>query len=203
MSMHYRAWARSPEAWPRDLFDNLSDQELEQTLESLSEGFLTADANNVLSQLETWKRHDVGDTKGFGGNLQKALSSIQARVLLMPATSDEYFPLTDAVFESKLIPGAKLLPIQSVFGHAAGGGVDPDSGRYHGRGNQGAWNPIGSQESNGRSSDIEEPPVSSGHGRDSANGDKFLIGARKENHWGNGGGSHWKMRFQPTSAAAV
>src|SRR3954447_9267072 len=81
MSMHYRAWTRSPEAWPRDLFDNMSEQELEQTLESLSEGFLAADANNLLSQAETWKRHDVGDTKGLGGNLEKALGSIQARVL--------------------------------------------------------------------------------------------------------------------------
>ncbi len=127
MSTHYRAWTRSPEAWPRELFDNMSDQDVEEFLESISDGFLGKDANDLISQAETWKRHDVGDTKGFGGNLEKALGSIKARVLILPSTSDQYFPLTDAVFESKLIPGAKLLPIQSVFGHTAGGGIDSDA----------------------------------------------------------------------------
>jgi homoserine O-acetyltransferase len=181
LSMHHRAWTRSPEAWPRDLFDNLSDQEVEQALESLSEGFHTADANNLLSQAETWKRHDVGDTKGFGGNLQKALGSIQARVLLMPSTSDQYFPLTDAVFEAKLIPGAKLRPIQSVFGHTAGGGTDPVATTAMDVTIKEFLNPIGSQESNGRSNDIKSRQLAPATVATSSDGDKFLIGASKEN----------------------
>jgi peroxiredoxin len=179
MSMHYRAWTRSPEAWPRDLFDNLSDQELEQTLESLSEGFLAADANNLLSQAETWKRHDVGDTKGFGGNLEMALGSIQARVLLMPSTSDQYFPLTDAVFESKLITGVKLLPIQSVFGHTAGGGTDPEATKAIDAAITEFLNPIGSQKAN--PSEMESRQLAQATVVTSSNGDKFLIGASNEN----------------------
>lgn len=175
MSMHYRAWTRSPEAWPRDLFDSLSKQEFEPTLESLSEGFLGSDANNLLSQAETWKRHDVGDTQGFGGNLEQALRSIKARVLLMPSISDQYFPLTDAVFESKLIAGAKLLPIQSVFGHTAGGGTDPDATKAIDAAINEFLNPAGS------SSEVEGRRLVQGIVATSSNGDKFLIGASKVN----------------------
>jgi homoserine O-acetyltransferase len=181
VSMHYRAWTRSPEAWPRDLFDNLSEQELEQTLESLSDGFLSADANNLLSQAETWKRHDVGDTKGFGGNLEKALGSIQARVLLMPSASDQYFPLTDAVFESELIKRAKLLPIRSVFGHTAGGGTDPDATKAIDAAIEEFLNLAESQEANSPRRETENRQLKQASVATSSNGDKFLIGIRKEN----------------------
>jgi peroxiredoxin len=174
MGMHYRAWTRSPEAWPRDLFDNLSEQEVEQFLESISDGFLSRDANNLLSQAETWKRHDVGDTKGFGGNLEQALTSIQARVLLMPSTSDQYFPLTDAVFESNLITGAELLPLLSVFGHTAGGGTDPDATNFMDAAIKEFLNPTGSQEVGLQPREIETVATT-------ANGDKFLIGRSSEN----------------------
>lgn len=127
MSMHYRAWTRSPSAWPRDLFDDLNQQQLEQTLTSFSGGFLSLDANNLLSQAETWKRHDVGDSAGFEGSVENALRSIKARVLLLPTTTDQYFPQSDSLFESQFIQHVELLPIETVFGHTGGGGTDPDA----------------------------------------------------------------------------
>ena len=201
--MHYRAWTRSPDAWPSDLFDELSEEELEQSLESLSDGFVGADANNLLSQAETWKRHDVGNSKGFVGNLQGALGSIQARVLLMPSSSDQFFPLTDAVFESKLIPGAKLLPIQSCFGHMAGGGIDPDAITAMEVAIKQFLNSIGSQESNGRSSENERRQLARATVATSSDGDKFLIGARKENPRQMGGGPTRRWGFsRPARRAA-
>jgi homoserine O-acetyltransferase len=126
--MHYRAWSRAPAAWPRDLFDKLSDEELEATLESFAERSRAGDANNLLSQAETWKRHDVGDTPGHNGNLEAALRSIRAKVLLMPSTTDQYFPMSDSEFESRLITDVDLRPIQSLFGHSAG--ADPDAAEF-------------------------------------------------------------------------
>jgi len=37
-----------------------------------------------LSQIETWKSHNVGTTPGFGGDYRKALASVQARTLVYP-----------------------------------------------------------------------------------------------------------------------
>ena len=166
MSMHYRAWTRSPDAWPRDLFDDLSEQELEQALESLSDGFLGADANNLLSQAETWKRHDVGDTKGFGGKLQRALGSIQARVLLMPSSSDQCFSADRCGLRVRT-DSTRQTATDSVVFWAHGrwrhrSGCD----HRHGSGNQGVskfhWI-AGIQWPLERN---RTPPVGSGHGRD-------------------------------------
>jgi len=126
MAMHYQGWSRSPAAFPRDLLDDSSDDESELLLESSSNTFLSADANNLLSQAETWKRHDVGDSsREFDGRVERALQSIKAKVLLLPTTTDQYFPLLDAEFESQFIPRVTLIPIQTDFGHAGGGGTDP------------------------------------------------------------------------------
>jgi homoserine O-acetyltransferase len=125
MGMHYRAWTRSAAAWPRDLFDGLSEQELADLLRQFEEGLLDTDANNLISQAETWKRHNVGDTSTFGGRLDRALGSIRAKVLLMPSTTDQYFLLADADFERQFIQSVTFKPINTVFGHTGGGGTDP------------------------------------------------------------------------------
>ena len=127
IGMHYRAWTRSQAAWSRDLFDGFSDEEREQTLESLSTGFLSLDANNLLSQAETWKRHDVGKSPGFSGSIGEALRVIKAKVLLLPSNSDQYFPMSDSAFESRLIANSTIRPIETLFGHTGGGGTDANA----------------------------------------------------------------------------
>jgi hypothetical protein len=84
-----------------------------------------ADANNLILQMRTWEKHDVGATPGFGGDLQKALASIKAQVLYMPSASDLYFPVTDARYEAQFIAHCTLLPIPSLWGHPAGAGASP------------------------------------------------------------------------------
>ena len=59
------------------------------------------DANNLISQARTWQRHNAGDTPGFGGDHERALGSIKARVLYMPG---------------------ETMPIPSLWGHSAGSG---------------------------------------------------------------------------------
>ena len=78
--------------------------------------------NNLISQARTWQRHNVGDTPGFGGDHERALASIKARVLYMPCETDLYFPIGDADYESQFIKGVSLTPIPSLWGHSAGSG---------------------------------------------------------------------------------
>ncbi len=62
-----------------------------------------ADANDLILQMRTWERHDVGGTPGFDGNVEHALQSIKVPFLYMPSETDLYFPLTDARYEAPFI----------------------------------------------------------------------------------------------------
>jgi len=55
-----------------------------------------------------------------GGNLAAALSSIRARVLVMPSATDLYFTPEDCAADAAAIPGARLVRIPSIWGHRAG-----------------------------------------------------------------------------------
>ena len=126
LARHWAAWGTSQEWWRQELFRQSSTDTVQAWISRSEQRWLTRDANNLLSQAVTWQNHDVGDTPGFNGNLEAALRSITARVLMMPSETDLYFPPEDAERESAVIPNAKFLQIPSVWGHNAGTGVNPD-----------------------------------------------------------------------------
>jgi homoserine O-acetyltransferase len=129
----WTAWLYSQEWWRQELWktDAKPGTTLEQTIEEYKTHFIpNADANNLILQLRTWEKHDVGTTPGFGGDEQKALRSIQAQVLYMPSATDLYFPVGDARYEAQFIPHCTLLPIPSLWGHPAGAGAGPADGKF-------------------------------------------------------------------------
>ncbi|MER5699753.1 alpha/beta fold hydrolase [Streptomyces mirabilis] len=83
------------------------------------------DANDVLSMIETWKQGDVASGPRFNGNLAAALGSIRASTLILAAEQDLYFCAEDLEYEASCIPGARFEVLSSVWGHAAGAGVNP------------------------------------------------------------------------------
>jgi homoserine O-acetyltransferase/O-succinyltransferase len=89
--------------------------------------FLKKDANNLLTMLWTWQNGDIGSTPGFDGNFEKALAAIKAKAIVMPAEMDLYFPPKDNENEVKFTPNAELRVILSVYGHFAGGGMNPST----------------------------------------------------------------------------
>jgi homoserine O-acetyltransferase len=124
--MVWAGWLWSQEWWRRELWRTIAppDTTFEQFLEQPRNAF-TADANDYILQARTWQRHDVGATPGFGGDVEKALLSIKARVLYMPSETDLYFPMTDAQYEQALIPRITFTPIPSLWGHTAGAASSP------------------------------------------------------------------------------
>ncbi|TFK75398.1 homoserine O-acetyltransferase [Pluteus cervinus] len=86
-------------------------------------GFLGSwDANDLLTLLETWYTGDVSQVRDKG-DLAKCLGSIKAQGLIMPCTTDLYFPPEDSRDElAHLQSKAKLVVINSVWGHMSGGG---------------------------------------------------------------------------------
>ena len=89
-----------------------------------------ADANDLILQMRTWERHDVGGTPPVSTAMWKALGSIKAPVLYMPSATDLYFPVSDAAYEAPFIPHCTLLPIPSLWGHPAGAGASPADGKF-------------------------------------------------------------------------
>jgi homoserine O-acetyltransferase/O-succinyltransferase len=123
-SRHWAGWVWSQEWWRRELFKP-QWQTVDEVLASRTGRDAVRDANNLISQARTWQRHNVGDTPGFGGDHEKALASITARVLSMPCETDLYFPVGDFRYEAQFINGVTLTPIPSLWGHSAGSGGNP------------------------------------------------------------------------------
>jgi homoserine O-acetyltransferase len=84
--------------------------------------FAAADAHDLHAMLKTWRGANVGDTAPFAGDDAAALRSIRARTLVMPSRTDLYFPPEDSVREVAQLANGQLCVIESIFGHAAGGG---------------------------------------------------------------------------------
>ncbi len=129
----WTGWLFSQEWWRQELWR--SDASLGASFDQVVERFRTnfipgADANNLILQMRTWERHDVGNTAPFHGDVESALRSIKARVLYMPSQTDLYFPVTDARYEAGFIPHCEFVPIPSLWGHPAGAGASPADGKF-------------------------------------------------------------------------
>ena len=87
-----------------------------------------ARANDILSQISTWLRSDIGANELHGGHFEAALAAIEARAIVMPGRTDTYFPPEDSEYEVAHMPNAELRPIPSDWGPL--GGIGKTFGRY-------------------------------------------------------------------------
>lgn len=120
----YAGWGFSQAFYRDGVYRELGYSSIEDFLVGFWEGFFLNghDANDLMCMLRTWQRADVGATPGFDGSLSRALGSIRAKTILMPAEKDLYFPPEDEAHEASLIPGAELRIIPGLWGHFAGNG---------------------------------------------------------------------------------
>lgn len=123
---HWQAWLRSPEYWRQGLFRTDNTPTMEAYLEQAPRRFPTSRPYDYVLQGRAWQSHDVGQTPGFQGDTERALRSIRARVLFLPAETDEFFPVADAQYESQLVPNAEVVVIPTIWGHTAGAGASEE-----------------------------------------------------------------------------
>ncbi|MCD6076173.1 MAG: homoserine O-acetyltransferase [Ramlibacter sp.] len=117
----YAGWALSQAFYRQEVWRTLGFATLEDFLVGYWEaGFLKRNAANLLAHIATWQKADISANARYRGDFGAALSSISARALVMPATTDLYFPPEDNALEVERMPHARLLPIPSVWGHRAG-----------------------------------------------------------------------------------
>ena len=129
-ALHWAAWTRSTEWWRQGLFRSPDTPSVDAVIEQQSRVRPGFRPHDQVVQGRVWQQHDVGDTPGFNGNVERALRSIRARVLYMPGATDMYFPITDAEYERQFIPDVEFLPIPSLWGHMAGAGPDEADRRF-------------------------------------------------------------------------
>jgi homoserine O-acetyltransferase len=87
--------------------------------------FSAMDPNDLLCMAWKWQRGDV--SRHTGGDLRAALTRIKARTVVMPMATDMFFPVADCQAEWRLIPRAEFKPIQTIDGHLALFGADPEA----------------------------------------------------------------------------
>lgn len=129
----WSAWLFSPQWWRDELWRSYSKPGT--TFDDVYEGFHQdfipgADANDLILQMRTWEKHDVGTTPGFDGDTKRALASIKVPLLYMPSETDMYFPVGDARYEAQFIPQVTLTPIPSLWGHTAGAASNPADAKF-------------------------------------------------------------------------
>ena len=86
--------------------------------------FMNMDPNDLLCMAWKWQRGDV--SRHTGGDLKAALGCVRAKTFVMPISTDMVFPPADCQAECKMIPHAEFRPLQSIDGHLALFGTDPN-----------------------------------------------------------------------------
>ncbi len=127
MARVYAGWGFCQQFYRERIYERepLGFASLEDFLVGYWEGlFIKRDANNLLAMLWTWQHADIGATPGRSG-VEEALAAITARAIVMPGEQDLYFPPEDNQWEVDRMPDADLRVIPGVWGHFAGGGVNP------------------------------------------------------------------------------
>jgi homoserine O-acetyltransferase len=127
----YAAWGFSQAFYREGAYRRLGFTGLEDFLTGFWEpNFADQDANDLLAMLWTWQNADVSTTPGMDGDLPRALGSITADLLAMPAEKDLYFTPEDEENTVRHVPNARLRTIPGIWGHLSGGGANPDDAAF-------------------------------------------------------------------------
>jgi len=129
MGRVYAPWGFSQAYYLEQLYQQEGYNTLEDyLLHYWDQVFLTFDANDLITMLRTGISGDISANPIYDGNLELALHSIKAEALIMPGSTDLFFPPQDNEYEAQHMPQVSFLPIESKWGHCSGiGQHEPDS----------------------------------------------------------------------------
>jgi homoserine O-acetyltransferase len=129
MLRHAKMWAVM--GWSTEFFQQgrhkaLGFSSMDDFIVNFMNGYFSVmDPNDLLCMAWKWQRGDV--SRHTGGDLRAALGRMKAKTFVMPMSSDMFFPPSDCQAEWRLIPNAEFRPIQTVDGHLALFGADPNA----------------------------------------------------------------------------
>ena len=121
----YAGWVYSQDFYREREHVKMGLETVEDVMRSSEARYLQRDANDLLAMLWSWQHADISRNGTFNGDFAAALRAIRARAIVMPATTDLYFRVRDNELEVAQMPNAELRPIPTIWGHAAGRGLNP------------------------------------------------------------------------------
>lgn len=114
----YAGWAFSQTFYRDGLYKSLGFETVEDLLLDWEEDHVRNwDANDLLAKLWAWQQGDISANPLYEGDITKALRAITAKAILIPCTTDLYFPPEDNEIEARHMPNAELRPFDSPWGH--------------------------------------------------------------------------------------
>lgn len=128
----YASWAASQAFYREALYRPLGYTDVDDWVTRAWEpAYRRRHPADLIAMLRTWIANDVSANARDGGDLAKALGAVRARTLVMPGTTDLYFTPEDCAADAAAIPGARFLPIPSIWGHRAGNPAqNPEDARF-------------------------------------------------------------------------
>ncbi|MDA1061729.1 MAG: alpha/beta fold hydrolase [Chloroflexi bacterium] len=125
MGRVWAGWALSQAFYREERWRELGAESLADYL-ATNWGARPLDANDQLAMIWSWQHADISANAMYRGDFDQALAAIRARAIVMPSSTDLYFPPEDNAYEVARMPIAELRPFETVWGHLAGSpGPDP------------------------------------------------------------------------------
>jgi len=125
---HAGIWAvmgLSTEFYQREVWRELGFGTVDEfRTEFLEATFTPMDPNDLICMAWKWQRGDV--SRITGGARADAFSRITAKTFVMPIDEDMFFPPRDCEREQALIAGSEIRVLESVWGHLALFGTEPE-----------------------------------------------------------------------------
>jgi len=126
----YAGWAYSQAFFRNEGYRQQGFESPEALLAFWEKDHLQQDANDLLAVLNTWQTADISANPVFQGRYREALGRLVMPTRMLPSATDLYFTITDARADTAAMPAGRCLPLDSDWGHVAGGpGREPECHR--------------------------------------------------------------------------
>ncbi|WP_404456688.1 alpha/beta fold hydrolase [Oceanobacillus kapialis] len=127
----YAGWGLSQTFYKEELYREMGYDSLENFVAGVWEdSFMRMDPHNVLAMLWTGQNGDISANPVYNGDFDEALKSIKALSSVMPGNTDLFCTADDNKYEAKHIPNAVFNPIDSIWGHFAGRGINSADNKF-------------------------------------------------------------------------
>ncbi len=127
----YAGWGLSQAYYREELYQQMGFYSFEDFVTGVFENsFMRMDPHNFLAMLWTGQFADISANPAYNGNFDEALRSINAIASIMPGSTDLFCTADENEYEANLIPNAVLKPIQSIWGHFAGRGINSSDNKF-------------------------------------------------------------------------
>ena len=120
----YAGWAYSQTFFRESMYQKLGFDSAEELLLDWEQDHLNWDANDLLAKLDTWQRGDISDNSIYNQDIQRALSSIKAKTIIISCSDDLYFRPEDNEREVAYIHGGRHECYSSPWGHCVASGAN-------------------------------------------------------------------------------